>query len=280
MLLLEPNETAWDLRWRMFGIPVRIHPMFWLMAAVLGGDLLKAGVQYLLAWIGCVFVSILVHELGHILMGLAFGAHGHIVLYAFGGLAVGSNQLDSRWQRVAVCFAGPLAGFLLAAGVFAGACLRDPDDIPGYVQLLKADVGIAPTTPEEFQALASLLMRRGRMEHFVVSVLMLINLLWGLLNLLPVWPLDGGQISRDLCLGAWPGNGLSVSLGISLVTAGVLALQSVMAMTGRSFLPFVGGSWYRAIFFGMLAIQSFQLLQQADAERRERAEWTDRHWEE
>src|SRR5438552_3023244 len=36
VFLLEPNETPYDLRFALFGIPIRVHPMFWLVSAVLG----------------------------------------------------------------------------------------------------------------------------------------------------------------------------------------------------------------------------------------------------
>ena len=36
MLLLEPGRTPYDLNWRMFGTSVRIHPMFWLVGAMMG----------------------------------------------------------------------------------------------------------------------------------------------------------------------------------------------------------------------------------------------------
>ena len=105
----------------MFGTPVRIHPMFWFINVILGWDATMGrgggGVPSLLLWVGCVFVSILVHEFGHVLVGRLFGSHGYIVLYSMGGLAVGSNHLDRRWQRIAVSFAGPFAEFLLL-GVF------------------------------------------------------------------------------------------------------------------------------------------------------------------
>src|SRR5437763_15143191 len=119
MFLLEPGHTPYDLSWRMFGIPVRVHPMFWLVGALMGFDLLLPdaregnGVVRFLLWIACFFVSILVHELGHIVMGRVCGSEGHIVLYAFGGVAVQHRAIPLRWQRIAVSFAGPLAGFLL-----------------------------------------------------------------------------------------------------------------------------------------------------------------------
>src|SRR5690349_12975099 len=78
----EPNETRYDFRWRIFGTSVRVHPLFWLMAVILGYDgAIRLGVGFVLAWVVCVFVSILLHEFGHVWMGRLFGSHGHIVLY-------------------------------------------------------------------------------------------------------------------------------------------------------------------------------------------------------
>src|SRR5947209_18655190 len=108
-MLFEPSRTAYDLNFRLFGVEVRVHPLFWLLSALLGPHDLQAEhcVLLLVVWIACVFVSILLHELGHVLVGRLFGSHGHIVLYSFGGLAVGSNDLPSRWLRIAVLLAGP-----------------------------------------------------------------------------------------------------------------------------------------------------------------------------
>jgi Zn-dependent protease len=258
VFLMEPNETSWDLKWRMFGVHIRVHPMFWLFSAVLGSGLEQLGVEYLLLWVACVFVSVLVHEFGHVMAGRLFGTHGHIILYSFGGLAVGSSQLSSRWRRIAVYAAGPGAGFLLLGLV--------------WVTFL-----LAP--------LPSL----GRLTVVALLFLFEINLFWGLLNLLPVWPLDGGQITRDFLIGVSPRNGLRLSLGISLVVAGLLAFSALAPMllreplipvpTGAGFLlrqviGFLnGGGWWRAILFGMLAVQSFLELQSLD--RHERRPWDD-----
>ena len=244
MFLIEPNETAFDLRWRMFGIDVRVHPMFWLLSAFLGWNLMDpdrgGGFKLLLLWIACVFVSILVHELGHVLMGRVFGTRGHIVLYSFGGLAVGSSALPNRWQRIAVFFAGPAAGFVLYG------LLR--------VALLFVDV------------------RQLSLFGVMSFVFLLeINLYWGLLNLLPIWPLDGGQISRDLFGWLMPGRGVSVALGISLLCAGVLAANSLAAHYGRPLIPLLpAGGLYSALLFGMLALGSYQAMQQN--------QFIEKHW--
>ncbi len=270
MLLMEPNATPYDLRWRMLGTDVRVHPMFWLVSLLMGSGSLHSGIQYLLVWVGCVFVSILIHELGHVWMGQAFGSHGHIVLYGFGGLAIGSNQLDSRAQRIAVCFAGPLAGFVFLGLIFGILWIYDPDGFSFYLALAPLSLGLdVPFTVEAVPRISHRLLLN------TLDNLIFINLVWGLMNLLPVWPLDGGQISRDAWIGASPQAGLTRSLGLSMVVAGVLAIHCLMVRFGKQLLPLPIGGIYAAILFGMLAVQSFQLMQQAHAEQR----WRDEHWD-
>jgi Zn-dependent protease len=224
VLLYEPEPTPYDLRWRAFGTDFRVHPGFWIMSIILGWPPDWAGkhaLAGLLIWVACVFVSILVHEMGHILMGRLFGSRGHVILYTFGGLAVGSNTIRHPWKRIAVSFAGPLAGFILA--------------------LVIGLVGIG-------------LAIQGAEAHPLVEAaffdLLQINLAWGILNLFPIWPLDGGQISRDFLGWLFPTNGARVAYVISLVVAGLLA-----ALCLYLGMPFNG------IFFAVLALGSYQALQ-------------------
>lgn len=267
MLFMEPNQTPYDLRWRMLGTEVRVHPMFWLVSVIMGADTLRLGIPYLLVWVGCVFVSILIHELGHVWMGQAFGARGHIVLYGFGGLAIGSNHLEIRWQRIAVSFAGPLAGFVLLGVVLAFFWIYDAERFFTFLQRLGLPVG--EDVPQE------LLRIQHPLVFFAIGNLIYINLFWGLMNLLPVWPLDGGQISRDAWLGASPEHGLTRSLGLSMLVAGLLAIHCFLVVIGKQLLPLPIGSGYTALLFAVLALQSYQLLQQAHAEQR----WRDEHYD-
>lgn len=224
MLLLEPEPTAFDLHFRIFGIPVRVHPWFWIVTALLGSggrDEMNAdGLKLLVLWVACVFVSILIHELGHVLVGRLFGTRGHIVLYGFGGLAIGSSDLPSRWKRIAVYFAGPAAQLLLLPAVMAAG------------------------------------LYLGMQEHvnpFLVALLgylFFINFFWPVLNLLPIWPLDGGKISYDFLGWLLPRNGTHLALGLSLVVAGSLA----------AFLA-SKAIWFSALFFGLLALGSYQAMQ-------------------
>jgi stage IV sporulation protein FB len=264
VFFMEPTPTPYDLRWTMFGIPVRVHPMFWLVSVIMGWNTIRSGLHFLLIWVACMFVSILVHELGHVWMGQAFGSRGHIVLYGFGGLAIGSNQLRERRQRILVSFAGPLAGIIL---VFLWA--SNPQAFPAYLGMLKSDFGFLPNA-DELGAIRTM----PRTLMITVSFLMFINLLWGFLNLFPVWPLDGGQICRELCEGTWPDVGLVRSLAISLIVAGLLAVHCLLSRFGMPIIPLRIGSVWGAIMFGVLAFQSYQLLQQA--QRRSNDPWDQR----
>jgi membrane-associated protease RseP (regulator of RpoE activity) len=252
-MFLEPNRTPYDLNWKMFGISVRVHPWFWLVALLLGWGWRRAGFDVLLLWVGCVFVSVLVHELGHVLMGRAFGSRGNILFYGFGGLAVGSNDLRIRWQRIAVLLAGPGAGFLLYGLVMTMERAVQPDSL-------------------------------GRLAFFAIEFLIWINLYWGILNLLPVYPLDGGQISRELWQWILPENGARLALGLSIVVAGLLAVNALQIERTEQALPILdripyvnqAGGLYLALLFGMLAFYSFQALQVEG--RRKPWEWEHEEW--
>ena len=121
MLLGEPARTAGDLNFSLFGIPVRVHPFFWLITLFLGPirsqrpDILYA----VLAWILAVFISILIHELGHALVQRAYGYRPWITLYGLGGLAsydpaaVYQPRGSPTVRQILISAAGPGAGFLM-----------------------------------------------------------------------------------------------------------------------------------------------------------------------
>jgi len=229
--VFESQPTPFDLRWRMLGTDVRVHPLFWVFSAVLGWDAQRP--QFTLIWVLCVFVSILLHEFGHVLMGRLFGSQGHILLYSFGGLAIGATG-RTRWQRILVLAAGPGIQMLLWGVIVA--C--NPD-------LLKRGgrVGFQPTPAEA-----------------ALGMLYYINLYWALLNLLPIWPLDGGQITGQVFQAIWKVRGLVYALLLSAIIASVLAVHCLMGVRSplSPYLP-IGGGMYLGLLFAMLAVGSFQL---------------------
>lgn len=236
-MFLEPQPTPWDLRWRMLGTPIRVHPMFWLVTAILGWDFARpadgGGFLQLGLWVVCVFVSILLHEFGHVAAGRVFGRQGRIVLYSFGGLAIGSSDLPRRWQRIIVSLAGPgaqLALYGLLIWLVVPRLLVF--DESGHVEMWP---------PWSITA---------------VSHLVHINKWWALLNLLPVWPLDGGRVSREVFEWPFGAMGFVYALWLSVLVAAGLAVYSLRPREdGRP-------DYYLAFMFGLLALGSFQLLQQ------------------
>ncbi len=120
MYVPEPRRTWLDLRWRMFGVSVRVHPLFWAVAAALGWGFYaesdRGGLALLCLWIACTLFSLLVHEFGHVAAARLFGARLHVVLYALGSLTTGMDAIKSRSRRLVVLLAGPLAQGILLGG--------------------------------------------------------------------------------------------------------------------------------------------------------------------
>ena len=128
MLIGEPQPTQGDLHFRLFGFPVRIHPFFWLIAFLFG----MSGTPPLplvFAWVAAMFLSILIHELGHAAVMRYYGISPRITLYGMGGLAsyepsqVRDQRAFSTHAQIAIAAAGPLAGFLTAAVIVVAILL-------------------------------------------------------------------------------------------------------------------------------------------------------------
>ncbi len=237
MFLSEPAPTAYDLRFNVLGFPVRVHPMFWLMTLVLGSNSDGEGI---LIWIAVVFTSILVHELGHAIAMRYYGESARVVLWGMGGLAISDYARSRRspWTQIAISFAGPAAGFMLAGIVVAGLIVSGGEFkfVPDFPMFWRFDIG------PNFGL---------QIWDTIVFDLLWVNFFWGLVNLLPVYPLDGGQISRELFGMYGRGNGYVNSLWLSAITAAAVA---IWAISQRQF--------FQCLFFGMMAYDSYTTLQQ------------------
>ncbi|MFM9060034.1 MAG: site-2 protease family protein, partial [Planctomycetaceae bacterium] len=222
MLIAEPQPTPADLHFELAGIRVRVSPWFWPGAAFFGwrvcqmlsGGDQRAMLQYLVIWIGVVLVSLLVHELGHALAFRNFGQPAHVVLYHFGGLAIPTtwNRRHLRpLQRLLVSAAGPLAQLILAALVIAGLRLGGWI-VPFPIEAVGRQLGFYEGRP-----FASPLV------FALFTFLLEVNVFWPLLNLLPVPPLDGGQIVRDGLLAAGVADAQRISAVVGVVVGAAMA---------------------------------------------------------
>lgn len=219
-----PNSSRGELRFRLLGVSVRIHPWFWFTTLIMGAS---RDTGSILVWVGVCFVSILVHEFGHVAAYRIFGARGSVVLYGFGGLAVPDREISGTFARFAVSVAGPMAGFALAALVFA----------------VSIGASFHPVTDE---------LISGRYVELMQHDLLWVNVFWGLINLLPIYPLDGGQAARALFERQNPARGLRRSLILSIVVGIAMAA-----------IAFFMRSMYMVGLFGVLAATNAQTLESA-----------------
>lgn len=209
MLLAEPSPSQGDLHFSLLGFPVRIHPMFWLSALLLSN--LHDEPVNVLFWVLAMVLCILLHELGHAVVMRAYGFRASIVLYSFGGLAIPHPgrygvRRPGPWGDMLIAFAGPAAGFLLAAVLALGLHY-----LGGYPLLVYLHVVPAVFVPNPF------------LTNFVNSVLQ-ISVMWGLLNLLPIFPLDGGQIAQQIFVLIHPQDAIRQTLILSVVVGGMLSV--------------------------------------------------------
>lgn len=126
----------------------------------------KLGIHYALIWIPILFLSVLIHELAHAAMIGTFGfGASQIVLTGMGGVTM--NKRKARpWQDMLISLAGPGASFALYF----------------MADWVANNVAVAQT---------------DRMLVVFVPLLALANGFWGVFNLIPVPPLDGGHATRD-----------------------------------------------------------------------------------
>jgi stage IV sporulation protein FB len=266
VFIAEPPRTPFDLDFQVLGFPVRIHPFFWLVGLFIGfqgGP--NAGI-HLLIWFVAFFSSILIHELGHALMMRRYGRESHIVLYAMGGLAVEGRPLDfgfgSPWsfdsytgfqprqrtpqEQILISAAGPGIQFVLL-GLIAVIVYATGGQIAvefgGFLPFL--------------EPVGGQLEKNINMQN-LVRVLLQINLYWPLINLLPVLPLDGGQIALQVLMQQDPWGGTQRALWLSIIAGGAMALFGLLVM--RQTLT--------AMLFASLAVSSYLALQQMGGGRR------------
>ena len=222
--------------------------MFWLVSLLMSGGAGNGVV--ILVWIGVCFVSILVHELGHSLAMARFGQSSHIVLYGMGGLAVpdgggwararmyGGPRRFSPWvEQVIISAAGPGAGFLLAASTLVFIAVTGGKvmfRIPSLDNISFVRVAVA-----------------NDLARIIVADLLYINIFWGLVNLLPVYPLDGGQIARAILTARDPWQGNVDTLKLGVFVGGAVAIGAFFLLRQH----------FLAIMFGWLAASNYMALQ-------------------
>lgn len=145
----------------LFRIPIRVHLVFLFTALILWNQ--QEQWATLPIWTAIVFLGVLVHELGHAFVGRAFGLKPEIELVFLGGVTrFSAGRRLTPGKSILVSLAGPMVGIVIG-GIALGV-------------LLTRGEGASP------------------MLRYTLNSLVFVNLGWGVLNLLPILPLDGGNI--------------------------------------------------------------------------------------
>jgi Zn-dependent protease len=202
------------------GVPLRIQPS-WLFALAIFTTLFQGryasevtpAVPMLVSWgLGLatalmLFLSVLLHELGHAVMAVREGVKVlSITLFHLGGIARVEKECATAMGSLRIAAAGPLVSLLLALG------------------LLNAAAPAGAVSP---------------LLTLLCTQLGLLNLMLGLFNLLPGLPLDGGLILKAL---VWQFSG-SQKRGMQVAAASGRALATLLIVMGGLLLLLQGGGF-------------------------------------
>ncbi len=214
------------------GVPVAVSGWYLLLVAwtswsASGNAPAGLAVTYGLLWAVILTFSLMVHEFGHAFAAKYYGLRPQVLLHGWGGLC-SHDRANRDLHDVVIISAGP--GVELVLGI---ACWI------GWVVLKVAapDLAANPAVSTAF------------------DYLIFINIFWALVNLVPLWPLDGGQLFRLLLvriLGAAKGEKATHGVGVGIGALAALAFVSLNA-------------WLAAIIFGMLAYSNFQAMRRGGA---------------
>lgn len=203
------------LKFNIFGIPVQVHPMFWVFMLLFvtlftGGD---ATATTIILKVLAFFLSILIHELGHALMARRYGAPVRIDLHGIGGRASYILPNPTKKKTIIITAAGPV------------------------LQLVVGLVALYILAP----------LSQGTLAAAFIAPFVWISLILAVFNLIPVYPMDGGQILYE----ALPYNKRHIAfrVGIVISVLGVLIGLSI-------------GQFFLAIFAGLGAWGCYQRLKQ------------------
>jgi stage IV sporulation protein FB len=226
----EPRVEAMSAKshFRVAGIPVRIEPVFWIVTVFFAFNYQDA--RIIGVWVAVVLVSILVHELGHALALKAYGQPSSIVLHGFGGVTISQRRL-TRARSIIVS----LAGSFTALAVLG---------IPAYVAR-DGEIG-----QRVLDAQRDYVFGGGSFSwtYWILEFVFFVNVYWSIANLLPIRPLDGGNVMTEL---------------VGLQTARILSIGVGSAAAVWAYFFSDEGLRYAALFAAFLAFINFSEYRRA-----------------
>jgi Zn-dependent protease/predicted transcriptional regulator len=226
---------------RVFGIPIYVHPSWFVIFALITFSLATQFTQQHPHWshaqhwsLGILtsllfFGSVVFHELAHSVVAIRYRIPvASITLFVFGGLARIGREPDSAKQEFNIAIAGPLSSYFLS-GVF-WLLLR--------------------------------LFPQSEMLAALAFWLAWVNFGLATFNLLPGFPLDGGRIFRAIVWGVTHSYERATRLAASsgrLIAYAMIVFGSWHALTG----DFIGGLWIAFIGWFLLTAAQENVAQVA-----------------
>jgi Zn-dependent protease len=229
---------------RLFGITIRVHVLFLIWLAF---ELYSAqhGWQREAVFLGLLFGIVLLHEFGHCFGARLVGGYAdNILMWPLGGLAYAHAPMRP-WPQFVTVAAGPLVNVILCLvsaatifGVTGGSLLPS-------VNPLHPDLIVLGRGPEDVPDWLPYIFIFYQVNLFLLAF-----------NLLPIFPLDGGQLFHAII---WPFVGLQrasvLACQVGLAGCAVLAVLGVRG-EGGGMLIFI------AIFGGLTCWQRLQAARQ------------------
>lgn len=162
-----------------FGIPVELHISFLLLMLFIYAVAFLGVISLYIAFlITLLFVTVVIHELSHSYVAKKYGVKiDRIVLLPIGGVSAMEEIPKDPDQELKIAAAGPLSNIIIAFFCFIALVI-----IGGTGSLTLSSFFISNTPSAD-------------LELFLANFLG-VNLVLGLFNLLPAFPMDGGRVLR------------------------------------------------------------------------------------
>ena len=168
------------------GIPVKVHFTFLLVFALFAfPNVGREGFWSTFLWdslfLVLLFTCVILHEFGHALMARRFGVGTReIVVLPIGGLALLDRLPEKPVQELFIALAGPAVNFAIAL----------------ILSLYFVAFPLEDLLPYRYSAVSGAPVFAH--PKLIVPFLVATNILLGIFNLLPAFPMDGGRVLRAL----------------------------------------------------------------------------------
>jgi len=212
------------LTFTLFRFPIQLHWSFAIVFLfVLDSELPLVA---MLLWAVTVFVSILIHELGHAFTARHYGGDvDSVLIYAMGGLTRWRRRHGRAGHRFLISAAGSGVQILFGLAVFGIA----------KQGLLGDAAELSMRTPVQVT-----FWWAGFREYYVAYIagaFVWVSVFWGLLNWVPIAGLDGSHMLREFMVKINPETGVLHSKIIGLIFSVLVGV--ILYQNGFRFAPFI-----------------------------------------